>query len=663
MSTRITSPQTPSAPVTSAPAADARILAGPGAPADLLALPWQELTDALDPPLIAVCAGYDAAWESRALALAREQGRPLLSVRATPAEVLLGPLWTPDGGSACAGCAQVRDTDRDAPGNAADPAPAPSAPPAPRRRAEGAPVLAPALGQLLAELLRHSRPLLAPGDLLALTREGLLRRHRVAPTHRCPVCTDARGPQVARPLDPPPPRPLLPRPTSAALPDRGEPPFGLDPERMRAALTDPRFGPVLGTQRLRLVAMAMTETRLLGAPFPGYGRGSTFRHAEPVGCLEAYERSGGYPHVAPLVRGATARELGELSIGLAGLGHHTARQLETPLSSLRPVDEDTPMDWVWGQPLDGGPPLLVPAELGFYQYSYPAISDAPEHVGRTRYFHDSSSGCALGGSYEEAALHSLLELAERDAFLLSWHRRRPLPRIAPQEIVDRDSRLLIRRMEDQGYQVHLLVATVDLAIPVVWVLALREDGRVPATLSSAGSGADPVAAARAGLWELSQMVSAGADWDVEAARPLAADPWLVAQMSDHHKRYAYPELLPRMRELLGGPVVSRAQAFPGWPDEFAGAARGDVTGALRFVAELFRRAGMERIVVVDQSTPEHTAAGLSVVKAVVPGILPMCFGQAQQRLAGIPRLAAAIVEATGTLPREEDFPFDPHPFP
>ncbi|WP_329586309.1 TOMM precursor leader peptide-binding protein [Kitasatospora sp. NBC_01250] len=661
--TQVTGTQVTSSEVTGTQVTGGRILPGPGAPADLLALPWHELTDEPDPPLIAVCAGYDAAWESEALALAREQGRPLLSVRATPAEVLLGPLWTPDDTSACAGCAQVRDTDHDAPGQAHEPTTAPAAPPAPRRRAAGAPVLAPALGQLLAELLRDARPLLAPGDLLALTHEGRLRRHRVTPSHRCPVCASDPGPRVARSCDPPPPRPLLPRPTSAQPPDRGEPPFGLDPERMRAALTDPRFGPVLGTQRLRPVAMAMTETRLLGATFPGYGRGSTFRRAEPVGCLEAYERSAGYPHVAPLVRGATARELGEQAIGLAGLGHHTARQLDSPLSSLRPFDEDTPMDWVWGHPLDGGRPLLVPAEVGFYQYSYPALSDAPEHAGRTRHFHDSSSGCALGGSYEEAALHSLLELAERDAFLLSWHRRRPLPRIAAQEITDRECRLLIRQIEEQGYQVHLLVATIDLAIPVVWVMALREDGRMPATLSSAGSGVDPVAAARAGLWELSQMVSSGADWDIEAARPLATDPWLVAQMSDHHKRYAYPELLPRMRELLGGPVVSPAQAFPGWPDVFTNAADGDVTQALRFVAELFRQAGLERIVVVDQSTPEHTAAGLSVVKSVVPGILPMCFGQAQQRLAGIPRLASAVAEATGTPPREEDFPFDPHPFP
>jgi ribosomal protein S12 methylthiotransferase accessory factor len=641
----------------------ARILPGPGAPADLLELPWHERADSPHAPLVAVAAGYDVCWETQALGIAREQGSPLLSVRATPAEVLIGPLWTPDGASACAGCAQIRDADRDAHDSTHGRAPVPAQPPTPPAPRAAPRIPAPALGQLLAELLRHSRPLLAPGELLALADNGALRRHRVPPSHRCVVCAGGPGLRVGRPSGPPPPRRLVPRPTSAPLPDRGEPPFGLDPDRMRAALTDSRFGPVLGTQRFRPVAMAMTETRLLGATFAGFGRGSNFRHAEAVGILEAFERSGGYPHIAPLVREATARQLGEHALGLAGLGHHTARQLASPLSNLRPFDDDTPMDWVWGHPLDGGRPLLVPAEIGFYQYSHPALLDAPEHARRKRFFHESSSGCALGGSYEEATLHSLLELAERDAFLLAWHRRRALPRIAPAEITDRECLLLIRQIEDQGYEVHLLVATVDLAIPVVWVMALRADGRMPASLSSAGSGADPVVAIRAGLWELSQMVGAGVDWDVEATRPIATDPWLVEEMSDHHQRYAYPETLPRIQEMLGGPVVSLEQAFPGWPGVFTRAARGDVTQALRFVAELFRQAGLDRIVVVDQSTPEHTAAGLSVVKAVVPGILPMCFGQAQQRLAGIPRLAAAIADARGTPPRDEDFPFDPHPFP
>ena len=52
--------------------------------------------------------------------------------------------------------------------------------------------------------------------------------------------------------------------------------------------------------------------------------------------------------------------------------------------------------------------------------------------------------------------------------------------------------------------------------------------------------------------------------------------------------------------------------------------------------------------------------GIAIVKAVVPGILPMCFGHAQQRLKGQWRLAAALA---GTPEADRAIPYDPHPFP
>ena len=643
-----------------------RVLAGPDAPEDLLELAWPQWQEG---QLVAVSRGYDARWERQVLETARERGTTLLSVRAMSAEILVGPLWHPDGTSGCAGCAHIRDTDRSASGQIpvlsrpVDGRPDEAdvrAPTAPRK---GSAILSPALRQLVTELLHGEQPLLASGELLSLTRRGELGRHKVLPSFRCSLCGGGPRLRLGKQAEPPRPRVLAPRPTTASLPDRGQPPFGLDPDRMRAALADARFGPVISMHRFGRAGMAMAQTDLLGAQFAGHGRATTFRHAEAVGCLEAYERSGGYPYFAPIVPDATARQLGDLALDVSRLGHYTARQLASPLSLLRPFDDDTPMDWVWGHRLDTGQPLLVPAEVGFYQYRYPVVSDAPEHARRIHFIAESSSGSALGGSYEEATLHSLFELAERDAFLLSWHRRQALPRIAADTITDQECRLLIHQIEGHGYDLHLLVATADLKVPVVWAMAVAHDGRMPTCLNSAGSGADPVSAAKAALWEMSQLVSFGLDWDVDTLRPAVADPWLVDELLDHHRRYAYPELLPQLTPLLGGPEVSLAEAFPGWPQDFTAAARGDVTEALRFVAGLFRDADLEQIVVVEQSTPEHTAAGLSAVKAVVPGILPMCFGQAQQRLAGLPRLAAALTEVHGVPPRDEDFPFDPHPFP
>jgi ribosomal protein S12 methylthiotransferase accessory factor len=69
--------------------------------------------------------------------------------------------------------------------------------------------------------------------------------------------------------------------------------------------------------------------------------------------------------------------------------------------------------------------------------------------------------------------------------------------------------------------------------------------------------------------------------------------------------------------------------------------------------------------VVDQTTPEHRASGLSCVKVVIPGALPMTFGHDFRRVDGIARLQQvphllgyrdAPLEPSGVNP-------DPHPFP
>jgi ribosomal protein S12 methylthiotransferase accessory factor len=455
---------------------------------------------------------------------------------------------------------------------------------------------------------------------------------------------------------------LTRRPTCDPVPIRGSAaPFDLDPVRMRRELADPRFGPVTGIRRKSRAPFPMAEVRVLGAEYPGFGRASTFRQAEAVGFLESFERAASVPWQGVLT-GVCRSELAGRAIEPTGLGTYTPGQRAAPGFWLRPYHEDAPMDWVPGHRLRDGRPLFVPAEIGFYRYTYQAESPqaAPTDRPARAVFNESSSGSALGASYEEAVLHSLLELAERDAFLISWHRAKPLPEIDPASVADPDCRMLLHMLRSRGYDPHLLVATADIPVPVVWALALRVDGTFPAALSAAGAGPEPVAAVRSALWELGQLVVGGQTLDRDTAGELLADPWSVRELDDHIRLNALPELVPRATRVLGGPSMTLADAFPDWPDRLVRSARGDVTGALEYVADLFATAGLDEIVVVDQTSPDHRDIGLAAVKAVVPGITPMCFGQAHQRLAGLPRLARALRSAEVD---EAALPLDPHPFP
>lgn len=615
--------------------------------------------------LVCVGVGFDLEHERGLLAEAARQGRELLSIRLAGDAVLIGPRWVPGGTSSCAGCAEARlrlvvdhplltRVDVNASPRAGWPA---------------------TLAVLLEVGLAHvgERPL-APGEML---RVGLSesRRHRVARSLACPVCSAARHSASInrghRPQSRPEPLVLRSRPTPDRVPLRGRPSAALTKDGL-AQLVDHRVGPVVQVRRDSGAPFAMSAAVVPAARDMGFGRGRDFAQSGPVAILEAYERLGAFPHEGQVLQDLCYDEIRELAVDPDTLGRYTAAQLAHPNARVMPYRHDQPMDWAYAHDLVDGTAWLVPADVAFYGYEYQYRLDyhgARRHraPGRRRahFVAESSSGCALGSSVEEAALHGLQELVERDAFLMAWCRRVPLPAVDHGSVEDPASRMLLDAIEARGFDVHLLATTYDLELPSIWALAVNQDpGAVPATYSAAGSGPVPAEAVRAALWELAQLAAHPVDWDVESVRPLVADPSLVDELEDHVHRYAMPECRDRVLEVLGGPSKSLEGAFPGWPDRLVEAAHGDVRGALDFLLAQCRAAGLDRALVVDQSTREHRDLGLCVARVVVPGILPMCFGAPQQRLSGLIRRERALA----ALGRSADDPatdplLDPHPFP
>ncbi len=629
------------------------VLPGPAVRAD------EGWTAVLDPlggaGTVVVNRGWDLAWERDRWAESAAGGVEHLSVRIHHDELQIGPRWVPDAPAGCPGCVESRL-------RSALAHPLVEQLLVPRTAAPAAGPLA--YRDVLEIAVEHllDRPL-GPGEMYAL-RVDRIRRHRINRTVHCPVCSAV--PDTPEPGWRPQPLRLRPHAVSASDPTRAE--HGtpvLDRQVLRLSLVDDRFGPVQAIQREARAPFAMSMAVVLDAPAMGHGRAPTFPETESVAVLEAYERLGGFPFGAPVVTERAYVDVADCAVDPETLGRYTAEQLSHPSCRVDPSDGRTPMDWVWGHDLGTGLPLLVPADVGFYQYDYRyrrarRAARAAGALGRRHFFHESSSGCAVGSSPEEAVLHALFEVAERDAFQLAWHRQRPLPAITHSSITDAASRAMLEMIDARGFDVHLLVATQDIDLPVVWVLAVNRAGAFPAAFSSAGSGADPAAAVRSALREVAQLVTVPLDWTAQDAEPLFADPWTVEELEHHVQLYTLPATLPRSTSVLGGPRLTLADAFPAWPERMREAAGGDLRGALELVREAFTRAGLDQVVMVDQSTRDHTDAGISVVKAVVPFSLPMCFGQAQQRLAGLPRLTAALA---GTAAEHQESPYDPHPFP
>ncbi len=387
-----------------------------------------------------------------------------------------------------------------------------------------------------------------------------------------------------------------------------------------------------------------------GGDVVGYGRADTRTASRLIAVLEGIERYGGAPGARRTTVNAPFSEVADRALDPRTLGLYPPERYRLPDFRYRPFDVNTPYAWVWGYSFARQEPILVPESCAYYQHGHGLV-------------HEISNGCALGGSLEEAILHGILEVAERDAFLLTWYCRLPAPRIEVRAAADRRLPLWHAALEaETGYDVMLFDISVEQRIPCVWAMAVnpRDDGR-PAVICAAGSSPDPERAIANALGELAPDIAPMATRyarEADRAERMVADPRLVKEMEDHSLLYAHPAAARRLSFLTEGSDV-RKPADMGIPGAFAGT---DLTGVLTETVGRYLDTGLD-VIVIDQSGSEHRAGGLSCVKVLIPGTLSMTFGHDNRRVDGLPRLLTVprLLGYRDLTPGELNL--DPHPFP
>jgi thiazole/oxazole-forming peptide maturase SagD family component len=145
-----------------------------------------------------------------------------------------------------------------------------------------------------------------------------------------------------------------------------------------------------------------------------------------------------------------------------------------------PWTELSELYWTWAHQPSMGARCLVPAQSIWFTSRLDG-----EHV----YALNSTSGCALGSCSTEAAVFALLEIIERDAYLVMWYLRRRCKKIRPSSLRSEQFQLLWEkaRREFPAYEFHILDLRCDLPIPVVAVVASREQGEGPRTVHAAAA--------------------------------------------------------------------------------------------------------------------------------------------------------------------------------
>ncbi|MEU8588830.1 TOMM precursor leader peptide-binding protein [Streptomyces sp. NPDC048664] len=467
-----------------------------------------------------------------------------------------------------------------------------------------------------------------------------LSRHGFLTDPRCPKCSampadTERGARITRET----------RPKLAVESSRVR---ALDQGELDALYVDGHSGLIPSVTSYTRHAFPFTEAAMAvpGVPVEasGYGRTRDFASARAVAVAESLERLAAY---APARRtGVTAgyADIADDAIDPRTLGLYPPDRYRLPGFPYREFTEDAVANWVWGHSFGRDRPVLVPESFVYYRL--------PRAGGEPGFACEISSGCALGGCYEEAVLHGVLEVAERDAFLMAWYGRTPLPELDPATVPDRRIPLVAERIERQGYRVRIFDSTREHGIPSFWTFAEDTTGTArPRAVSTGGSGLRPAEAILAALHELSQTVeyvtllALDPGWR-ERARHLADHPDDVVSMADHLLCAADPGAFDRYSFLLDDPVVSTwRQGLERW--HWPGNA--DIGADLDEAVRRFASAGMD-VVAVDTTSTEQASGGFRCVKVIAPGSVPMTFGHTARRVTGLPR-----------LPRVRNP--HPHPFP
>jgi len=302
--------------------------------------------------------------------------------------------------------------------------------------------------------------------------------------------------------------------------------------------------------------------------------------------------------------------------------------------------------WVRGFSLPGGEAAFLPVQLVYLTWQ--------RVPGEAAIGYATSSGLACGPTQAEAVLAGLLELIERDAFVLTWANRLSLPLLDWTD--DAELRAFeARYLEPAGASHAVVDLSVFLGVPAALAVAEGDGVAEPAVAVGAGCAPTIAAAVKKALAEAYAVRSWGRGL-MQQPRTYADDFRDVVTFTDHIRLYSSAAAAPAAAFLTSSTARRPVADVPPLPG----------ATPLEQVEQLTDRLSEDGIsaYAVDVTSPDVAAAGLSVAKVVAPELCPLDVRHDSRFLGGARLLNAAFELGLSDQPLALDAvnPF-PHPFP
>ena len=163
------------------------------------------------------------------------------------------------------------------------------------------------------------------------------------------------------------------------------------------------------------------------------------------------------------------------------------------LSGLSEYDSDREIHWVWGCDLSKEEEILVPACAVYH----------PFHEDKILIMNTHTNGIAAGNTMEEAVIHGLAEVVERDAWSIAQYTQHFHDAIFIED--DRENDFIIgifEKFEKAGIEIVAKDLTTDVGIPVVAAFSRDLQHRTMETIDGLGAHLDPKVATVRALLEI-----------------------------------------------------------------------------------------------------------------------------------------------------------------
>ncbi len=188
------------------------------------------------------------------------------------------------------------------------------------------------------------------------------------------------------------------------------------------------------------------------------GKGATVEQARASAMMEGFERYS-----------AEKQDIDQEKISISTYNEIKNESVLNPNDLLLPKSFENQnikmqkLEWIEAEEIISESPILVPANAVFHPY----IPNREIKPCAMAMFKGNTNGLASGNVIEEAVLHGIFEVVERDAWSIFELTKRNKKQIDLDTIENETVSELVEKFTEQGIKIKLMDITADLKIPTI----------------------------------------------------------------------------------------------------------------------------------------------------------------------------------------------------